>query len=270
MLEETIEQIEDVVEPVEPDEEPTEVEQTEEQESVVVTIGEEEPESEEDNTPVIRGLRKEYREAKKREKELARELEDLRRKVNPEPELKEKPTLAGCEYDEERLESELIEWHESKRAVDEKKRKEREAEEDQQKKWQQQVERYNESKTALKVPDFDDAESVISEHLNTMQQAMLVKAALNPATLAYAIGKNPKKAQELGALSDPIEFTAAIVRLEAQVKVSAKKPPEPEKLAKPGTARVSSGGDDRLEKLRAEAAKTGDYSKVLEYRSKSK
>ena len=62
----------------------------------------------------------------------------------------------------------------------------------------------------------------------------------------------------------------AVAKLEKDMKVTskAKSPPPPERTVS-GHGRVASGGTDTtLEKLREEAARTGDMTKVIEYKRK--
>jgi hypothetical protein len=84
----------------------------------------------------------------------------------------------------------------------------------------------------------------------------------------YALGKNPKKAAELAKRSDPVEFAFAVARLEKDLKVSNRKSaPAPEKIVQNSGRVVSSASvDSTLNRLRAEAERTGDYTKVMEYR----
>jgi hypothetical protein len=122
----------------------------------------------------------------------------------------------------------------------------------------------------MKAKDFDDAEDTVKDILNVTQQGIIVKGAENPEFVVYALGKNPKKAQELAQIDDPIDFAFAISKLESKLKIATKKSaPPPEKTVK-GTGRVSGSVDSTLERLRAEAEKTGDYSKVMKYKRQLK
>jgi hypothetical protein len=86
----------------------------------------------------------------------------------------------------------------------------------------------------------------------------------------YALGKNPKKLKELASITDPVKFAFAIAKLETQLKVSNKKPaPPPEKVVG-GTAPIRGAVDSTLERLRADAERTGDYSKVFAYRKQKR
>ena len=125
---------------------------------------------------------------------------------------------------------------------------------------------YSKAKTELKVKDFDDAEATVQETLNSTQQGIILQGAENPALLVYALGKNPKKAKELASITDPVKYAFAVAKLETQLKVTNRKAaPPPEKTVR-GTGPVSGTVDSQLERLRADAEKTGDYSKVMAYK----
>ena len=118
----------------------------------------------------------------------------------------------------------------------------------------------------MKVRDYDFAEDVVQDTLSVMQQGMIVQGAENPALLVYALGKNPKKAKELASITDPVKFAFAVAKLETNLKVTSRKASaKPEKKIS-GTGRPSGSVDNTLDRLRADAEKTGDYSKVFQYK----
>jgi hypothetical protein len=94
----------------------------------------------------------------------------------------------------------------------------------------------------------------------------VLQGADNPALVIYALGKNPKKAAELAKIEDPVKFAFAVAKLEKELKVTNRKAaPAPERMVS-STGRVSGAVDSTLERLRAEAEKTGNYTKVLQYK----
>lgn len=235
-------------------------------EELIVTIGEEAPPQEEEKPAPewVRELRKQHRELQKRNRELEAKLnQDQAPKT---PEIGKKPTLEDFDYDAEKFETSLAQWFERKRQADEQAAKVQADIEKQQQEWQAKLEGYGKAKAELKVRDYDDAESLVQESFNTTQQGVILQGADNPALLVYALGKNPKKAKELASISDPVKFAFAIAKLETQLKVTNRKAaPPPEKTVQ-GTGRVSGTVDSTLDRLRAEADKSGDYSKVLAYK----
>lgn len=253
---EQVEQIEQAEQPAEPAE----------PEELQVTIAGEEPEPEPERAPEwVRDLRKQHRELQKK----VREYEE-REKAVAAPTLGPKPKLEDHDYDTEKYEVALEVWYRQKDKADAAKREQERAIEEQQKAWQAKLDSYGKAKADLKAKDYDDAEAVVQEAMSVTQQGIVLQGADNPALVVYALGKNPKRAKELAAITDPVKFAFAVARLESQLKVTPKaKPPAPEKPMPTGTAPVS-GVDSVLERLREEAAKTGDMTKVLRYKAQQK
>lgn len=248
-----------------------ETEAEEEDESVVVTIAGETPpqedEEETDRAPEwVRDLRKQYREEKRRNRELEEKLASMGGGSQSDIQLPEKPSLEKADYDTERYEQELAAWYEQKRKYDEVEASKRAEQEAVEREWKQKLEGYQSAKSDLKVRDFEDAEDTVQETLSVTQQGMILQGAENPALLVYALGKNPKKAKELASIQDPVKFAFAVAKLETNLKVTKRKASSKPEKALSGTARPSGSVDSTLERLRAEAERTGDYSKVFAYK----
>jgi hypothetical protein len=262
-----------VVEEAESDEiqaeEPEQVAEESEDDEVIVTIGEDSPPPEEaEPAPAwVRDLRKQYREERKRSKELEKKLAELEKgeEKKPAPTLPKKPTLEDADYDTQQYENMLAEWYEAKRRVDAEQEAIKQQEQKAQTEWQQKLDAYDQAKAKLSVRDFEDAEDAVTEQFNTVQQGMIIAGADNPALLVYALGKNPQKAAELASVQDPVKFAFALAKLETQLKVGKRSAPPPEKTVT-GTGSLAGSTDRTLEKLREDAARTGDYSKVMSYK----
>lgn len=240
--------------------------------SVVVTIGDEKPpvEDEEEKTAPkwVKDLRKQTKEQAKRIRELEQEAAAKAAPASKAPELGPKPTLEDSDWDAEDFEVKLTAWHDRKRQVEQAKADEQKQIEAQQQEWQVRLTTYAKAKEGLKVRDFDDAESTVLNTLSTTQQGIIVQGADNSALVVYALGKNPAKAKELAGITDAVKFAFAIAKLETQLKVQAKSKsaPPPEGKVRSGGASISGSVDSNLERLRAEAEKTGDMSKVAAYK----
>lgn len=252
-------------------------EDDEDDDSVVVTIGDEKPpiEDEEEKTAPkwVKDLRKQTKEQAKRIRELEQERESAKAVSTPKvPELGPKPTLDDCDYDAEEFETRLTAWHDRKRQADQAQADEKKQQEAQQQEWQGRLTTYAKAKEGLKVRDFEDAESTVLSTLSVTQQGIIVQGADNSALVVYALGKNPAKAKELAGITDAVKFAFAIAKLETQLKVQAKSKsaPAPEGKIRGGGAAISGSVDSNLERLRAEAEKSGDYSKVSQYRKQQK
>ena len=257
----------------ETDDEPTEAEAEEEEDVVSINGEAPDPETEDDDRAPewVRDLRKEYRNEKRRAKELEQKVERLERGNTPASQpIGSKPTLESTDYDTERYETELASWYEKKRTHDDQQNVVQSQQKAVQKEWETKLESYHSSKAELKVKDYDFAEDVVQDNLSVMQQGMIVQGADNPALVVYALGKNPKKAKELASITDPVKFAFAVAKLETNLKVTTRKASSrPEKKIS-GTARPSGSVDNTLERLRTDAEKTGDYSKVFQYKRQKK
>lgn len=254
------------------EDQPTSESEQQESDEVVVSIGEEAPPPEE-STPApewVRELRKSHREAQRKIREYETKLQAMQGAENKPAPLSAKPKLEDFDYDSERYEKALEQWYDHKRQVSEAETKARAAEEEQAKAWQSKLDAYGKAKADLKVKDYDDAEEVAQQVFSTVQQGVILQGAENPALLIYALGKNPKKAKELASLSDPVKFAFAVAKLEKELKVTPRKPtPAPERVVN-GDGPKSGTVDSQLERLRAEAEKTGNYSKVFAYKQQLK
>lgn len=245
------------------------------EEDRVVTIGEPEPTPEgevedEPETPKwVKTVRKSNRRLESENKRLKRQLEELNKPVKEEVKLGEKPSLAACGYDDAKYEQELLGYYERKKEVEKQEVKKKEEAENLTKKWQGRQEKYTTLRKEHGFKDFQDAEEIVSDTLNTAQQSIIVQGAEDSALVVYALGKNPKKLEELSKLTDPVEFAFKVAKLESQLNVTNRKAPKPEKRIKSGKAGgVSGNGDATLARLREEAARTGNYTKVTAYKRK--
>lgn len=227
------------------------------------------PEQNESRT--FRKLREISNAALKDKRRLERELEEIRAKLpKPEPTLGPKPTLDQFDYDEAKYEEAFAGWMARKAAADDEDRKKLDA----QRREQEEVENFRKSYKAradsLGVDDFQEAESEVGTMLNQTQSGLLMRGADDPAALVYALSKSPTKLIELSRITDPVKFTVAVAKLE--MNLSARKPnrpaPEP-RISSERSATGHSASSSQLEKLRDEAARTGDYSKVVAYKKQN-
>jgi len=241
----------------------------EEPEEIEVHIDGEPPTPEEDEQTApqwVRDVRKDNREKAKRIRELEAKLAaPAQTQVQA---VGAKPTLAACDYDEDRFDAELTQWHERKRNADAEEQKKRDEATNAQKAWQTKLDDYGKQKSSLKVRDFEDAEAQAQEVLSVTQQGIILSGADAPAMLVYALGKNPKKAKELASISDPVKFAVAIGKLETQLKATPRKAAPLPETAVRGSGRGVS--DQTLARLEAEAEKSGDRSKIAAYRAQLK
>ena len=249
------------------EEEQQQLKSEEPKEELVVTFGEEEPEEEKQPAPAwVRELRKSHREIQKENRRLKQQLEVRQGGENQPPAPGAKPKLEDFDYDPNRFELALEEWHQAKTAHAAAVERKKAAEKQEQESWHRTVSAYEEAKQKLSVSDFEDAEESVLANFSQVQQGMILAGADNPALVVYALGKNPKKLAELASVKDNVKFAFAVAKLETQLKMRKKSTaPEPEPKVK-GAARSSGSVDSTLERLRAEAEKSGDFSKLVAYK----
>jgi hypothetical protein len=242
-------------------------------EELIVTIGEETPPPEEiDEKRAPEWVRNLRTKAREQEREL-RELRKLRDGVEQQKQtqLGPKPTLEACDYDADLFERRLDAWKERKAVTDRQAAEVRETEAKRQEYFNGKFEAYSTRKAEVigKIKDFADVEETVLHALDDTQRGVVLAHAKDPALLLYAIGKDEKRLAELAKLSDPVEFIFAVARMETQMRTQSRKPSSaPEKSVKGSASTV--GSDKRLDQLYDEAARTGDLTKVRQYKASLK
>ena len=246
--------------------------------AMIVTIGDEDQaeDQEEKAAPAwVKELRKNHRESQRENRELKAKLQQLQQaepkpkaiEVGPEPTLENPTGNPDDAYDGAKFKDALIAWHDRKRQAEQAAKQQEDDLKAQQEAWNGRLESYKTAKASLKVKDFEDAEEVTTSVFSDVQRALIIDAADDPALVIYALGKNPARAKALAAITSHTKFLREISRLEdTKLKVQNRKaPPAPERTVS-GTGKISGSVDSTLERLRAEAEKTGDLSKVLAYK----
>lgn len=244
-------------------------EESDEDDEVVVQIGEDAPPTEEETQPApewVKEVRKSNRELQRRNKELEAKLAEQEAETNPAPAQMAKPTLDDHNYDVNAYEQALAEYYQNQRAVEEAQAAEQAKLKEAEQIWQNKLEGYAQKRQELKVRDYEAAEHAVEQKFDNTQQGIILEGAENPALVVYALGKNPKKAEELAKIANPVNFAFAVAKLETQLKVTNRKAKaQPEKSLTSGT-KVAGAVDSTLERLREEAAKTGNFDKVMKYK----
>jgi hypothetical protein len=226
----------------------------------VVTIGDEAPKEEVADNATIRQMRQRIRELEKRERELQRQTSPTVQALGKEP------TLADFEYDEEKYKPALAAYLTRQAALEAEQERIKQAQIEQQNAFAARLHAYEAQKGALKMPNIEDAEEAVKGALDANQQACIIKYAKNPALVIAALGANPGKLKEFAGKKDLGEFVYALSDVEKMLKVTKKQDiPDPEKRLQAETTSAGTA-EGTLERLRAEAEKTGDYSKVMAYK----
>jgi len=243
-----------------------------EEEEVVVSIGEEAPPPEEHTQAPewVRELRKTNRELQRQNRELQGRLQVQPAEAKPVA-IGNKPKLEDHDYDADKYEEALTSWFERKRQADDVNARQEAEAQNQQKAWQAKLDGYSKAKAELRVKDFEDAEFAVQSEFSVLQQNILIDAIDNPAMMVVALGKNPAELKKLAAITSPTKFLRELSRIEdTKLKVTNRKQaPAPERVVT-GTGRSSGAVDSTLERLREEAARTGNMTKVIAYKRQKK
>jgi hypothetical protein len=242
------------------------------EDDVVVSIGEESPPQEEEvRAPAwVRELRKSNREKEREIRELKAQLNTAATETNPVV-LSKKPSLEDCDYDSNEYEIKLSAWYEEKRVHDASESEATIKRDAESKAWQGKLASYTKARASLKVHDYEEAEAVALDSFSVTQQGIVIQGSDNPALIIYALGKNATRAKELASITDPVKFAFAVAKLETQLKVTNRKAAtSPERTISGGGGRISGSVDSILDRLREEALKTGDLSKVMAYKRSKK
>jgi hypothetical protein len=249
------------------DQEGTDSEAEGDEDEVLVTFGDEAaPASNEgQDSGLVRKLRAEIRDRDARLAELAKPS------APQVVEVGEKPTLESCDYDEDTFETALDAWKDRKRQAEEATTQAQRDAQANQAAWAEEMADFGRKKLALKVRDFEAAEEEVVAGLSQTQQAIVIKASSDAAKVIYALGKHPAKLATLAAIQDPIKFAVAVSKLEGTLKVTTgnRTAPAPEGIVR-GSAPISRQTDKHLQRLEAEAERTGDRTEVVRYKRQIK
>lgn len=239
-----------------------------EEEELVVSFDEDSPtqEDKEKAPEWVRELRKKNSTTSKENRELKERLAQYEQKDAVV--LGDKPTFESCGFDSVKFDEDTAAWYDRKALVDKEQAAEKESVATQEKAWQGTLNSYGEKAAELKakVGGFDEAESLVKESLSTLRQSIILKHTNNPAHFILALGKDPKTLEKLSSMEDDATFLWEVAQMETRMKVTGRKAttsPEKKVESNAGGAGMS---DATLEKLEKEAAKTGDRTKVLNYK----
>ena len=262
--------------------ETAEIEVTDEEETLVVSIGEDDPDDDdlsvekEDDTDTIKQMRKAFKqknEASKVDKKRLKELEAKeaeRESAKDQVEVGDKPSRDDYEFDQDdKYETDLIAWNDRKRKLETKKQTTKAEAVAADERYQTRLSNYNTNKAALKVDDFEAVEDVVKEKFSVQQQSIAIHALDKPELFMLAVGKNQKVLDRLSEIKDPVIFAVEIGKIEAMLKTTKRRSPAPETRLK-GSAAIGNTGDKNLEKLEREADKSGDRTKIIAYKRAQK
>lgn len=268
---EEVEDLDDSAEDSE-DENESEDEEDSDDDDLQVSFGDEDDDvpKEEKAPGWVKNVRKDNREKAKRIKQLEQELAE-RTKAETQPVLEEKkPTAESCGYDLELYEEKLDAWHRNAKKREEAEAAQRAQEEAQEAQWKQRLELYDEGKESLEVQDYEDVEDVVKTNLDETQHGIIIHTTANPALFTYAIGKSEARAKKLAKIKDPLKLAYELGKMESKMTVEKRKPRTSPEDVVVGDTTTTGSTDRTLDRLRAKAAKTGNFSEVIAYKRKKR
>jgi len=252
-------------EPVETEEGETPEVNTEADGETVVTFGD-------DEAPEVKETPGWVKDLRKRNRSQSKEISDLKKKLDAgkaddETALGAEPTLEDFDFDSGKHIA-AIRAYDARKATIDAKAKDAQTERDSQSQaYDVRLTEYQEGRADFDADSFDEAEGAVRDALSETQQTILIRAfGSKAAPLIRGLGQDEKRLKEIAGISDPVSFTVAVTRLEAAMKVSQRKPKTVPETPVKGNATAPVSGDKTLQKLREEAAKTNDYSKVTAHK----
>jgi hypothetical protein len=213
----------------------------------------------------LKNLRKENRDKDRRIRDLERQVQTQAPSV---PTVGPKPTMESCGFDADKFEADLTAWTERKAKADSAVAAAESQRKQQEQTWTRRLATVDAEEGRLKLADREESREAFEAQLSPLQQALVLDGPDDPKTAAmlrYAIGRNPSVAARLRAIENPVKFTFAIAELVGKMKAVKKGvPPKPESRPRGGAA-GHAAVDGALAKLEADAARTGDRTKVAAY-----
>lgn len=236
------------------------------QDEVEITIGDDKPEpaATEKAPSWVADLRKRNRELAKALREAqAAQLQPAataqEEPIGPKPAMSD----ADVDFDADKFEAKLLAWNERKRKAEDAKREREQAAQANAEAWRQTLGKYESELKAIKAPGVEEAEEAVKDAFSVVQHGIIIQGAENRAQIVYALGRNPKRLQELAAIKDPVKFAIEIGKVSALMKVTTRKPTTaPETGVRGGSPGVTSTAT-RQDALLKKAQTTGDYTEYF-------
>jgi hypothetical protein len=253
--------------------------QAEETPEIVIQIEGEEPEPDPDaeieaelgdkGRHALKAAREAAKQARAEARELKAKLAEQEASKAPQvDEIGPRPVIADYGFDDDKHAAALIEWHEKKRQQDARKAEEQSAQKAREAAYDAKLKAYHADRQKVGVDD--EVQAVVVAKLNAQQQAALMDASGDPAKVVAALAKTPKILEELSGIKEIHRFTYRLAQIEGKITMTTKAPPPPETKLRGTAAATSTFSAGDLEKLRAKAEETGDYSAYFRAKAAAK
>lgn len=178
-------------------------------------------------------------------------------------EVGEMPKLEDFDYDGDKFAAAVIDHENRKRQaeaqqIEAQKQQERLAQE-----FAREMELVENAETRLGISGFQEARDTVEASLSENQLKVLIRASDDPGKMIYALAKSQAKLNELSETNDLIKLAAKVATMEKTIQ--ARRAPAIDRPTQGGGA-VSGKLDEKLAKLEAAAAKSGNYTELFAYK----
>ena len=216
------------------------------------------------DTDTIREMRQRFKDLRAEKIKLQNELEATRRQLPQAQGAPKEPTMEDVGFDSKKYRDAMVEY--TRKVVEQEKQKSAEQKEQEEANaaWNASLQAYNTRKATI--ANFDEAEMAIDATFSPIQKGMIVSAANDAAKMMYEIGMDDNLLSELAKIKDLTKFAAKIGELNARTKKAPITKPESRVDAPSAATAMNNTVDKKLAALRDEADKTGDYTKVNQYK----
>ncbi|MFW5393816.1 scaffolding protein [Yersinia sp. 2544 StPb PI] len=227
------------------------------------------PTSNEDKDPaLVKHLRSTIKEKDKELKELRRHTPTPQQAAPLQAPRMPQLSDDGIDYDEAVFQQKMQEWSTESARFQSSQAEQQRQQQQLQQRHQQKLQQYQERSKALKVPNYQQAEKAVLDDVPEQIQVAILHYAEKPELIVLALGRNAELRKQMADATDPVEVGRLIGIIESKAKTM------PKAKSNPATTPAVKGGNgaalNSLDKLRAKAQETGDYSAVIAAKRKAK
>ena len=215
------------------------------------------------------------KDLRQRNRDMARELDGYRKQQAPKKvDVGARPTLDGCDYDEDKFATELESWHDRKRQNEQVETKAQEAERVANEQLRRAETSYRAKAAAVPVKNYQDAENAVTAALTPQLQAAMISYLDDAPKIVVALHKYPAMLAKVAAEPDAVRALMMMKDMEKRIKTDvvrkAPPPPEADTIQRGSGSMASVPADKELAKLEKEAERTGDRTKIIAFKRAQK
>lgn len=215
----------------------------------------------------VKEQRARWNQISRENRELKRRLEEQQQAAQPKAvTLRAKPKIDDHGYDSDLYTEDLDKWYAEKAEHDRVEQSRKAQVEQEQAEFAEASKAYAKGKGFLIKADkegFEYAQESVLANFDDVKQNILMQGSKDSAQLVYMIGRDEALLSKLSRMK-PVQFAVEIGRLESNMNTKRKPVSGVDRPLKASKGAVGDA-NSTLERLRAEADKTGDRTKVVQY-----